>query len=84
VAWGIEWPPSCKVHGIMANTMVSREVYEQKMASDSAVVLQSDRGIAGYRCKIYKTLLDITSESEYTKRPLVDRSGRWMASLPRN
>jgi hypothetical protein len=48
------------------------------------VMLQSERGIAGYRCKIYKTLLDITSESKYTKRPLVDRSGRWMANLPRN
>jgi len=68
----------------MANTMVSREVYEQSIVSDNAVVLQSDRGMAGYRCKIYKTLLDITSESDYTKRPLVDRSGRWMASLPRN
>jgi hypothetical protein len=70
--------------GHMANTMVSREVYEQSMVSDNAVMLQSDRGIAGYRCKIYKTLLDITSESDYTKRPLVDRSGRWMANLPRN
>ena len=68
----------------MANTMVSREVYEQSMVVDNALVLQSDRGIAGYRCKIYKTLLDINSESDYTKRPLVDRSGRWMANLPRD
>ncbi len=79
-----DWPRSCNVPGIMANTMVSREVYEESKAFDTAVMLQSERGIAGYRCKIYKTLLDITSESEYTKRPLVDRSGRWMASLPRN
>jgi hypothetical protein len=68
----------------MANTTVSREVYEQSMVVDNALVLQSDRGIAGYRCKIYKTLLDINSESDYTKRPLVDRSGRWMANLPRD
>ena len=68
----------------MANLMVSRDVSEQSMVVDNALVLQSDRGIAGYRCKIYKTLLDINSESDYTKRPLVDRSGRWMANLPRN
>jgi altronate dehydratase len=71
-----------KVVGIMANTMI-REVSEESTAFDSARMLQSERGVAAYRCKIYKTLLDITSESDYTKRPLVDRSGRWMATPPR-
>ena len=67
----------------MARTMIHREVFEESNASDNATMPQPDRGVAGYRCKIYKTLLDITSESECTKRPLVDRSGRWMATPPR-
>jgi hypothetical protein len=67
----------------MAHTMIKREVSEELMVSENTVMPQSDRGVAGYRCKIYKTLLHITSESGYTKRPLVDRSGRWMATLPR-
>ena len=44
----------------------------------SEIVPQPERSVAGYRCKIYKALLDITSESDNTKRPLVDRSARWM------
>lgn len=54
-----------------------------ELQNDYVEVPQSGRGVAGYRCKIYKTLLDITSESDYTKRPLVDRSGRWMTKNER-
>ena len=68
----------------MAHTRFNREVREELILSDQALMAQSDRGVAGYRCKIYKTLLDITSESDYTKRPLVDRSGRWMSTLSRS
>jgi hypothetical protein len=68
----------------MAHTTIKHEVSEEPKVFDYAVMSQSDRGVAGYRCKIYKTLLHITSESDNTKRPLVDRSGRWMATLPRN
>jgi hypothetical protein len=68
----------------MAHTPINREVREESIPSDQGGMAQSDRGVAGYRCKIYKTLLDITSESDYTKRPLVDRSGRWMSTLPRS
>ena len=68
----------------MAHTMVKREVLERSVDSDNALKLQWDRGVAGYRCKIYKTLLEITSESDNTKRPFVVRSGRWMATPPRS
>ena len=68
----------------MAHTSINREVREKSIPSDEAGTAQSDRGVAAYRCKIYKTLLDITSESDYTKRPLVDRSGRWLSTLPRS
>ena len=67
----------------MAHTPINHEVREQSTLSDQAGTAQSDRGVAGYRCKIYKTLLEITSDSDYTKRPLVDRSGRWMKTIPR-
>jgi hypothetical protein len=64
--------------------MVKRDAPERSVDLEYAVTLQMDRNVAGYRCKIYKTLLEITSESDNTKRPMVVRSGRWMATPPRS
>jgi hypothetical protein len=67
----------------MTHITMNREIPEDLIPTDTMAALQSERGVAGYRAKIYKTLLDITSESDYTKRPLVDRSGRWLVKMHR-
>ena len=52
------------------------EVPEGLIPRDDAAPVHSDRGTVAYRCKVYKALLDITSESDCNPRPLVLRSGR--------
>ena len=69
--------------GHMTHVTINRDVPEESIPSEHAVVPLADRGVAAYRCKIYKALLHITSESDYTKRPLVDRTGRWISQTHR-
>jgi len=58
-------------------------VPEESIPTNDDVVELSDRGVAAYRCKIYKALLHATSDRDYGKRPLVDRSARWITQTHR-
>ena len=58
-------------------------VPEESIPTNDDVVELSDRGVAAYRCKILKALLHATSDSDSRKRPLVDRSARWMPQTNR-
>lgn len=58
----------------------NRDVPEDLIPRGEATAGQSDRGVVSYRCKVFKALLDITAESDYSKQPIVVRSGRWIAS----
>jgi hypothetical protein len=63
---------------LMAQMTINRDVPEESISSaDDAMVQQPDPGVAAYRCKIYKALLQTASDSDYRKRPLVDRSAAW-------
>ena len=64
----------------MEKMPINRDVPEDLIPRAEAIPGHSDRGVVSYRCKVLKTMLDITSESNYYKRPLVVRSGRWIAS----
>jgi hypothetical protein len=68
----------------MEKMLIKRDVPEDLIARAEATPSQSDRGVVSYRCKVLKTMLDITSDSDYYKRPLVVRSGRWIASARAN
>jgi hypothetical protein len=64
----------------MEKMLIKRAVPEDLIPSAEATPVRSDRGVVSYRCKVLKTMLGIGSESDYYKRPLVVRSGRWIAN----
>jgi hypothetical protein len=63
---------------------INRDIPEDLIPREEITPSRADRGVVSYRCKVLKTMLDITSESDYCNRPLVIRSGRWIASARTN
>jgi hypothetical protein len=68
----------------MKKMPINRDVPEDLVPRAEATPAASDRGVVSYRCKVFKTMLDITSESDFHKGPLVLRSRRWIASARTN
>ena len=68
----------------MGKMPINPNVPEDLIPHAEATPAPSGRGVVSYRCKVLKSMLDITSESDYYKGPLVVRSGRWIASARAN
>jgi hypothetical protein len=59
------------------------ETPESSIVPDEIAQALSDRTIVSYRCKVYRALLDINSDSRHNSRPLILQSGRGLAKLAR-